>query len=61
MFALQEETNALQEPVEEETAESGSSLDEKEEESDEQKAHIPYVTIRCYMQNYNNPQDKWCK
>src|SRR3954465_1456025 len=32
-----EETNALQEPMEEEIVETGSSLDEKEEESDEQK------------------------
>ena len=32
-----EETNALQEPMEEEIAETGSSLDEKEEESDDQK------------------------
>ena len=30
MFALQEETNALQEPVEEETAESGSKKKKKE-------------------------------
>src|SRR4051812_41595654 len=32
-----EETNALQDSMEEEIAETGSSLDEKEEESDEQK------------------------
>ena len=32
-----EETNALQEPMEEEIIETGSSLDEKEEKSDEQK------------------------
>ena len=32
-----EETNALQEPMEEEIAETGSSLDEKEEESDDQE------------------------
>ena len=32
-----EEINALQEPMEEEIAEIGSSLDEKEEESDDQK------------------------
>ena len=31
-----DETNALQEPVEEEIAETESSLDEKEEDSDEQ-------------------------
>ena len=34
---LEEETNAMQEPMEEEIAEIRSSLDEKEEESDEQK------------------------
>ena len=32
-----EDTNALQEPMEEEIVETGSSLDEKEEENDEQK------------------------
>jgi hypothetical protein len=32
-----EETNALQDPMEEEIAETGSSLDEKEEESDDQE------------------------
>ena len=32
-----EETNALQEPMEEEIAETRSSLDEKEEESDDQE------------------------
>ena len=37
MFSQKEETNSLQEPVEEEIAEPESSLDEKEEESDEQK------------------------
>jgi hypothetical protein len=36
-FSPKEENNALQEPMEEEIAETGSSLDEKEEESDEQK------------------------
>ena len=36
-FSQMEETNALQEPMEEEIVETGSSLDEKEEESDEQK------------------------
>ena len=39
--ALKEETNALQEPMEEEIAETGSSLDEKEEESEEQKEDLP--------------------
>ena len=33
-----EETNVLQDPMEEEIAETESSLDEKEEKSDEQKA-----------------------
>ena len=37
LFRSEEETNAMQEPMEEEIAEIGSSLDEKEEESDEQK------------------------
>jgi hypothetical protein len=32
-----EETNALKEPMEEEIAETGSSLDKKEEESDDQE------------------------
>ena len=36
-FPHLEETNALQEPMEEEIVETGSSLDEKEEQSDEQK------------------------
>src|SRR4051812_27630616 len=36
-FPQMEETNALQEPMEEEIVETGNSLDEKEEESDEQK------------------------
>ena len=36
-FPQMEKTNALQEPMEEEIVETGSSLDEKEEESDEQK------------------------
>ena len=36
-FPQMEETNALQEPMEEEIVETGSSLDEKEGESDEQK------------------------
>ena len=33
----EEETNAMQEPMEEEIVETGSSLDENEEESDEQE------------------------
>ena len=53
MFALQEETNALQEPMEEETAESGSSLDEKEEESDEQKEE-EWISYPCIPSNESN-------
>ena len=37
MLSPKEETNVLQEPMEEEIAQTGSPLDEKEEESDEQK------------------------
>ena len=39
-----EETNAMQELMEEEIAETGSSLDEKEEESDERKRKNGVVT-----------------
>ena len=41
IFPHKEETNALQENVEEEIAEAESSFDEKEEESDEQKEDLP--------------------
>src|SRR4051812_16656396 len=43
-----EKTNALQEPMEEEIAETGSSLDEKEEESDDQKEDECYVPVDSF-------------
>ena len=48
-----EETNALQEPMEEEIAETGSSLDEKEEESDDQKEE-EWSSYPCLPYNQSN-------
>jgi hypothetical protein len=48
-----EETNALQEPMEEEIAESGSSLDEKKEESDDQEEE-EWSSYPCLPPNKSN-------
>ena len=48
-----EETNALQEPLGEEIAETGSSLYEKEEESDEQKEE-EWISYPCLPSNETN-------
>ena len=48
-----EEINALQEPMEEEIAETGSPLDEKEEESDDQKEE-EWSSYPCLPSNGSN-------
>jgi hypothetical protein len=48
-----EETNALQEPMEEEIAETGSSLDEKEEDSDDQEEE-EWSSYPCLPPNKSN-------
>ena len=48
-----EETNALQEPMEEEIAETGSPLDEKEEESDDQEEE-EWSSYPCLPPNGSN-------
>ena len=52
-FPQMEETNALQEPMEEEIVETRSSLDEKEEESDEQKEE-EWISYPCLPYNESN-------
>src|SRR4051812_41840633 len=52
-FPQMEETNALQDLMEEEIAETGSSLDEKEEESDEQKEE-EWISYPCLPSNESN-------
>jgi hypothetical protein len=47
------ETNALQEPMEEEIAETGSSLDEKEEESND-KEEGEWSSYPCLPPNKSN-------
>ena len=48
-----EESNALQEPMEEEISKTGSSLDEKEEESDDQKEE-EWSSYPCLPSNESN-------
>ena len=49
-----EDTNSLQDPMEEEIAETESSLDEKEEESDKQKEE-ECSSYPCLPSNESNP------
>ena len=53
LFPPKEQTNALQEPMEEEIAETRSSLDEKEEESDDQEEE-EWSSYPCLPPNESN-------
>ena len=49
----EEETNTMQEPMKEEIVETGSSLDENEKESDEQKGE-EWISYPCLPSNESN-------